>query len=295
MNNPLLSIIIPVHNRQKSLTKLLDTLEKEVVSVRNGKDLIEVIIIDDASTVPIMLPSFSSKIRLSRNKKNIGAPLSREKGLGLSRAKFIHFHDSDDSLKPHWLTEIINELLNDHSIDLLLTSRVDYEEGKRTVKAKNFFHSHINNPEKILSRLIFWNVIGPIGGVTFSRRALENIKFKNYASCQDWQMYIDILKNKAVLASRQDILFIFNKTGKDRISNSPRKKILGFLQLARGTTQNTIFKRNIRLFYLFQCRKYVSNYGGRIQGLYKQKRLSVYVNFIVISLYSFFAIVKLQK
>ena len=98
-------------------------------------------------------------------------------------------------------------------------------------------------------------------------------------------MYIDAIKHAKVLVSRPDIKFIFNKTGDDRISHNPRKKILGHLQLAKVTSKESIFKRNIRLFYLYTCKQHIYNKGGPILKLYKKNKLSIFVTFLIVSVY----------
>ena len=107
------------------------------------------------------------------------------------------------------------------------------------------------------------------------------------ASCQDWQMYIDTIKNASILDSRPDIQFLFHKTGNDRISHNARKKILGHLQLSRQTEKDSIFGRNIRLFYLYACKQHVLNQGGIILKFYKKHRLLIFTNFLIIAAYSF--------
>lgn len=285
-NTFILSIIIPVFNRQKSFNLLLAELSKSIISNKLEHQL-EVIVIDDASTKKIIIPSFPCKIILERNQRNYGAPYSREKGLRLSHGKFIHFHDSDDLISKGWLSAIINELTMKPDIDLLITGRIDIEHHGEINKYSKFFHRHSHQPKIILTRLSYWNFMGPIGGVTFSRKVLQSIKIRKIASCQDWQMYIDVIKKAKVLSSRPDIKFLFHKTGNDRISHNAHKKILGHLQLARQTQKDSIFGRNIRLFYLYACKQHIFNQGGEILKFYKNHRVKIIATFLVIAVYSF--------
>lgn len=297
----LLSIIIPVYNRQKGLDLLLADLSK--ASISNNLDhsnvdqihidntklarQIEVIVIDDASINPITLVQVPYKITLKRNQINSGAPYSREKGFQLSKGRFIHFHDSDDSISNNWLSELIKELLIKSDIDILVTGRIDHEHHGKTHRYPKFFNKQIDHVDSILTRLLYWNCIGPMGGVTFSRQILQTFKIKKMASCQDWQMYIDAIKNTKQLTSRPDIQFLFHKTGNDRISHNPRKKILGHLQLSKQTGKDSIFGRNIRLFYLHACKHHVSNHGGAILKFYKKHQLRIIAIYLIIAIYSF--------
>ena len=281
---PLLSIVIPAYNRQDFLDSLLLEISSSIMKIQM-EDSVEVIVIDDYSSIFLSLPKLSCFSVLERNDTNLGAPYSREKGFQLSRGKFIHFHDSDDTVTESWLLDIVEALKNNPKTDLLMTARFDNDNDNKKHRSQKYFHKHVSYPEKIQSRLIYRNCMGPLGGVTFSRRVLEKVEFKRFSSCQDWQMYIDAIKHAKVLSSLAETQFIFNKTGDDRISHNPRKKILGHLQLAKITGQQSIFKRNIRLFYLYTCKQHIFNKGGGVLRFYKKNRFSIILTFLVVSVY----------
>lgn len=276
----LLSIIIPVFNRQSDLGELTKTLSKQIQECSAS---IEIIVVDDCSTPRIKIDN--AYVKVKRNNKNYGSPYSRHMGFKELKGKLVHFHDSDDSISETWLSDLIEALTRNPDIDILLTGRVDVDESSKTNRIQKYFHKHANNPDKIKSRLIYRNCMGPLGGVTFSRRVLEKIDFKPFASCQDWQMYIDAMEHAQVLVSRPDIQFIFNKTGDDRISHNPRKKILGHLQLAKITAPKSPFKKNIRLFYLYTCKQHIANKGGAILRFYKKNRIKIVLTYLVVSVY----------
>ena len=280
----LLSIVIPVYQRHEHLKQLLRDLSTSIIN-NDLYYLVSVVVVDDGSPNSCGLIEDNDFVTQLKNKKNMGAPYSRYEGFKSTDAEFIHFHDSDDLISEHWLSKLIDTLQNTPNIDILLTARDDIDEYKDTYKLQQYFNKNCSNRKKIENRLIYRNCMGPLGGVTFSRRVLEEIQFKNFASCQDWQMYIDAIKYSKVLVSRPDIKFIFNKTGDDRISHNPRKKILGHLQLSRITSKESIFKRNIRLFYLYTCKKHIYNKGGSILKFYKKNRFKIFATFLVVSLY----------
>ncbi len=279
-----LSIVIPVYNRQDSLDLLLLCLSNSIVA-GNFKNEIEVIVIDDHSPIAITVLDYPFSIILTRNSENKGAPRSREIGFTLSNGHFVHFHDSDDSFSDYWLNEIMNELQLHPKLDVLMTGRIDIDAQNKTVKSQKYFHKQVQHPENIKSRLIYRNCMGPLGGVIFSREILLKITFKSFLSCQDWQMYIDTIEHAKLLRSRPDIHFIFDKTGDDRISHNPRKKLLGHSQLAKITYQYSPFKKYIRLFYLYTCKEHIYNKGGSILNFYKKNRFKIIGIFLLVSLY----------
>ena len=281
---PNLSIIIPVYNRQEGLNRLLSSLDNQIQQCALD-EAVEIVVIDDFSLVPVNISGAEVEVLLERNGENSGAPFSRSRGFQLSKGQYIHFHDSDDSISEQWLSDVLEELKSFPNVDILMTGRIDVDEEIQVAKSQKYFHKHVNCPEKIKSRLVYRNCMGPLGGVVFSRRILESINFKPFPSCQDWQMYTDAVENVKVLRSRPDIHFIFNKTGDDRISHDARKKILGHSQLAKITAPKSPFKKSIRLFYLYTCKQHVFNKGGLILAFYKKNRLKIVMMYILVSVY----------
>ena len=280
-----LSIVIPVYNRQEGLNNLLTELSKSVLT-GGFNDQIEVIVVDDGSDESIGLSGdLPFPVQLVRNNKNSGAPYSRKKGYQLSKGMFVHFHDSDDSITDQWLSDVLDELKDNSEIDLLLTGRLVYEDGACKDHYQKFCHQHANQVHKIAYRLVYQNCIGPLGGVTFSRKVLEKVTFKQLSACQDWQMYLDVIDSSTVFDSLPDTYFIFNKTGADRISHNPRKKILGHLQLARITANKSIIKKNIRLFYLYACKQQVFTKGGSMLRFYKRKYPKIIIIYLLVNTY----------
>ena len=295
---PLLSIIIPVYNRQDGLNILLSDLSTSILA-GSFEQLVEIIVIDDYSSTPIHLPTLSATLSttlpcsslIERNSKNMGAPFSRERGFKLSRGAFIHFHDSDDSVTKNWLSDLLKELTNHANIDLLVTARivdattVDTATEEAIYRYSKIFHRNANYIDRINRKLRYQNCIGPLGGVTFSRRVLLPIQFMNFASCQDWQMYISALKHAKRLKSCPHITYRFNISGDDRISHHPRKKLLGHLQLSRLTSQDALIKNNIRLFYLAACETQVKNYKGLTLIFYRKEQLKIQIISIITKTY----------
>lgn len=278
-----MSIVIPVFNRQEGLVKLLSSLSQDIDKFTLKK--IELIIVDDGSTLPVETPDSEFNISLYRLEKNSGAPKAREFGFQKTQGKFIHFHDSDDGFAEGWLANIIKELEATPELDLLLTGRNDIGKTGSRYRSQKFFHRHVDQPERIKQRLVYRNCLGPLGGVTFSRRVLEYVDFKRFASCQDWQMYLDAIEHAKVLKSCPEITYQFNVSGDDRISHNPAKKLIGHLQLSRITANDSIFKRNIRLFYLMTCKQHILNKKGVILTFYKKNRMKCWFNYLLVSLY----------
>ncbi len=97
--HPTVSIIIPTHNSNSTLSTSLRSI------LRQSWKYLDIIIVDDASTdnTHEIAKSFAisdPRIRIIKNDYNQGAYASRNKGLLLSKGKYITTHDSDDWSHP---------------------------------------------------------------------------------------------------------------------------------------------------------------------------------------------------
>lgn len=106
MHNPLISIIIPTHNR-------LDLTRRAIESVfRQTYPNYEVVLVDDASTEDLktLLKEFPEKLRVIRNEISLGAQRSRLRGAEDAKGSFVALLDSDDWWAPEKLEKQIQQV-----------------------------------------------------------------------------------------------------------------------------------------------------------------------------------------
>lgn len=94
MSNPLLSIIIPTYNRPHLLPLAVETALAQTI------DDLEVIVVDDASTQPVELPS-NPRLRVIHLPTSHGGAGARNVGTEAARGRWITYLDDDDQLLPH--------------------------------------------------------------------------------------------------------------------------------------------------------------------------------------------------
>lgn len=94
MSNPLISIIIPTHNRPNLLPRAVESALAQTL------DDFEVIVVDDASTEPVQLPEHP-RLRLIRLDQSHGGAGARNVGTKAAQGRWITYLDDDDRLLPH--------------------------------------------------------------------------------------------------------------------------------------------------------------------------------------------------
>ena len=110
-NKIFLSLIIPVHNSQKTIELLLLSINHS--QFKNFKD-IEVVIVDDASTdttlrvVEALRPKLKFILKTIVQKKNIGPARARNLGVKKALGEYVLFLDSDIQLKKNSLQRVFS-------------------------------------------------------------------------------------------------------------------------------------------------------------------------------------------
>jgi len=95
VNEPLISIILPVYNSEKTIIGAIESIIKQTYKKW------ELIVIDDGSEDKTNLKiqefvSNENRIKIIKNKKNKGVSYSRNIGLMHAKGEYITFHDADD-------------------------------------------------------------------------------------------------------------------------------------------------------------------------------------------------------
>ena len=118
MNNPLVSIIVPVYNVQNSVARCLES-----VLAQTWKE-IEVIVLNDGSTDGSLAICEQFRRKDPRitliDKPNAGLSMTRNDGMKVAKGKYVQFVDSDDLLEPDF-TENMVRAAEANSADLVIS------------------------------------------------------------------------------------------------------------------------------------------------------------------------------
>lgn len=159
--NPLISIIIPSHNRESLIRETLDSVLEQTYT--NW----ECIIIDDRSTdgTNVILKEYSNRdnrfISISKPLKlKQGASVSKNLGLQIARGEYIQFLDSDDVLAENKLEKQITKLNdeNEKVISVCITSSFEEKKDAVVLNFDRMDYRDFNNSEE------YFELIGEIGG-----------------------------------------------------------------------------------------------------------------------------------
>lgn len=146
LNNPVVSIIIPIYNASLLLERCIDSV------LANGEGIeLEIIAIDDGST--------DNSVEILRNKypmvtilrqENQGPAAARNKGIEVATGKYLAFLDADDYWLPGFLAKT-SEALENNQLIAVNCGQIHKISGKN----ENIFPSFISDKSQPNPKLIF--------------------------------------------------------------------------------------------------------------------------------------------
>ena len=220
MTSPLISVVLPTHNRASLLKKAIDS-----VLLQTERDL-ELIIVDDASTdqTSELLNEFvkiDARIKVIKNKVALGGGGARNAGIFASKGKWVAFLDDDDE----WFKNKLSLQLEKINLSpSAVACSCDYEHHYPFGLIKKFVL-----PDRItLNELYYGNSLGGASMCLCSRNILLSIKGfdTKLKSGQDWDLWVRLRAQGQVVVCNEPLVRYMDHSG-FRISNNMRSQYLG--------------------------------------------------------------------
>lgn len=249
---PFISIVIANYNGENYLKTCLTSLPES--SITNY----EIIVIDNNSTdssIKIIneFKRKDSRIKLLRNKMNIGVPASRNIAISYCKGEIVILLDNDTEVKKNSIEQLIKPLMDDKSIGAAQALLIDFENRSlvqmagghlipQAIWLMGFFERRKYNEVK--SKLRETNIIAISAALAVKKEVLERIggydpMLQNYTDDLDFSWRIWIAGFKVVLA-HEAIVYHYTKSIAKR-ANIGANKFDIYFHLAKNSFRS-IFK-----------------------------------------------------
>ena len=177
MQNPLISVIIPIYNVERYLPQCLDSVINQ--DYRN----LEIILIDDASPdksaeICEAYALKDNRVKVIRKERNGGQSESRNMGLEIAHGELISFIDSDDFIDVHYYTTMVQELLNNSlqviecSVNGIYNDKVvkPAVKGLTVLTGNDALSLYLKNQKVNFPRTAVWNKL-------YRKEIVESLRF----------------------------------------------------------------------------------------------------------------------
>jgi len=294
--NKLVSVIIPFYNR-------IELLRNSILSVvEQTYTPIELILIDDNSEEVFnknLIEKYVSKyirVKIIRNKKNLGPGLSREEGRLIAKGDYFAYLDSDDFWHKEFLEKLITYLESHPQVGMAYSKTLLIRNSGNFLRNKND-----QTFDKIMPVLFDIHGRPWATGACVWKREIVN-KIGNWSNSRIWEDYeydvrAAIINNKIVHVP--EVLFYVNMDSKQKISlvKNTKQMILdkanSILNISKHLRKSQFFfdkeiKRRITYFLLTSCAT-LSDYKSNrmvIRNLFKEYYLWKGKNFILVNMFT---------
>lgn len=273
MNNPLVSILIPVYNRADLVGYTIDTALQQTYSN------IEIVIVDNFSTDATweVLQKYKQKddrIKIYQNEINIGPVLNWKRCIDLAKGEYAKILFSDDLISENFIEETSNYLINYKDVGFVISKifMMNIDENKKYNKQ---IKNNLDDKFSFLSgkKFIYKKIFGrgglpnSPGCALFRTKDLKNSliidipnyykwDFKKYGAGNDLLIFLNIADNYKRIILTDAAYSIFRGHKESFSTSNSLKKYYDY-------SKYYFTKKSKRLwlaFFLFIFIKYVKRY-----------------------------------
>ena len=150
MEQPLISIIVPVYNAEQYLDKCVDSIVNQTYTN------LEIILVDDGSpdncgAICDEYAKKDSRIKVI-HKSNGGLSSARNAGLDNSTGEYIGFIDSDDVIEPEMYEKMLKNIQNTNADVCMCGCKIINEQGELLLEDN--FSNKVYNIDEIIEEII---------------------------------------------------------------------------------------------------------------------------------------------
>jgi len=249
-NNPLISVIIPVYNSEKTIKTTIDSVLNQTFNN------FELIVINDGSTDSIL--DVLSQIQDYRLKvfsfENAGGNVSRNRGLYQAVGKFVSFLDADDLWIPDKLASQLKALQGNTDVKVAY-SWTDYidENGKFLVAG-----NHLSFNGDVYERLLVSNFLENGSNPLIDKEALVELGGfdESLKAAQDWDMWLRLAAKYSFICVPA-VQILYRVSANSLSSNLVRQEKACLQVLERAYYARKIVSKNVWNLSLANLYKYL--------------------------------------
>ncbi len=246
MKDNMISIIVPVYNREKYISRCVESL------LRQTYTNIEVILVDDGSTDNSMkvmkkLQKKDERLKII-SQRNSGVSSARNLGLLQAKGEFIQFVDSDDYIEPQMCFEMINALKTTLADIAICGYNKVNQEQNISVKGIDRYVCNFKEIEKELPYLFQNAFLNYPWNKLYRRDVLTSLFDLNLAVGEDLIFNLDNFQNAKSIILLEDCFYNYveeadNSLTKNYKEDTIKREVYLFKRVNEFCEDNLIDKK----------------------------------------------------
>lgn len=198
---PLVSVIIPVHNRLQYLRQAVES------ALAQTHPAVEVIVVDDGSEVDLLpvVDRFGTSVRVLRQ-PNGGLASARNHGIAHASGKYLSFLDDDDFLEPHAIEELLTAMASCSGAQWAAGRYYYVDEHGRRLPCEHRCRFQSGN---VYRHMIRNNLMGAPSAVLVSVAAMRTLGGFDPAPCyhmaEDYDLWMSLARRWPLAATQRKV------------------------------------------------------------------------------------------
>ena len=272
MENRLVSVIIPVHNSEKTIYKCVESVLKQTY----GNLEILIIFNDSTDESKRIVNKFKDNRIKIFNEKKANVSKARNIGIDESNGKYIMFVDADDYLEINAINDLIEiEKKNNDLYDIIVFNYYKCLKNKKVEEKINYQVKELDKQiisEKFIPDLIATNIWGSVWRLFIKNKCIKDkIRFKeNVSIAEDLLFNIELFNDVEKIYLFEKCLYNYlvsscstlnkYKTNNMQINQEFHKELIKILKKERIYDSNIYsYKKNRIVMYTSSISNAVRN------------------------------------
>lgn len=209
MQNPLVSIIVPIYKVEPYLRRCLDSIVNQTYTN------LEIILVDDGSpdTCPQICDEYAAKDKriVVIHKENGGLSDARNAGLEISKGEYISFVDSDDWVDEKYIEILLNSAIAENT-DIAIGENIQTKQVVQKQNIKSITKTHSSKDALVhlfsqnhLAFIVSW-------GKIYKRDLFSTLRFPVSKFHEDeFTTYLLFNKSKKISYTSKILYFYFQR------------------------------------------------------------------------------------
>lgn len=267
MNNPLISIIIPVYNVKKYLLKCIQS-----IVIQTYKN-IEILLVDDGSTdgsgeLCDSIQSLDTRIKVI-HKENGGLSSARNAGIDFASGEYFSFVDSDDWICEDMIEKLYQAIIH-FSTKLAICGRNDVnEDTDEVVGGLCPVQYERLSSEEIVGNILTWKGMDSSAcDKLFDKQLFENLRFPEGMISEDVAVMYRIILQTDYVATVPSRLYNYNHRNNSITTSSFNEKKLHIVSHTQGILEyvKMYYPQLIEKAIYFRCASLIYAYDILVQN-----------------------------